>query len=349
MQSRFRKRPGATPERRPPTPPRRETPPAPRTALDRIRAEYNQTQRQRGPSRAAPQRRLGLLRNHASSDALDTTEQKMLDHEMAIARDLQANILPKRLPMLPGYQINAYYRPSRDVGGDYYDFIEVDPEHLGLVVADVSGKGIPGSMVVQETRVLLRTLGPGILSPKEALTRVNHHLYQDIIRGMFVTVFYAILDVVDRSMALSSAGHNPMICYRAARNACTLVNPNGLALGIDKGPLFARTVQERRLRLEPGDIALLYTDGVTEAFNSKDEQYGPERLYAFIRDHHTLPVRELVKQLVADIDLHQGDAPQHDDITLVALRAEALGPEAPPAAEPPPAAPPEPVADHGGP
>ena len=207
------------------------------------------------------------------------------------------------------------------MGGDYYDFIEVDKDHVGIVVADVSGKGIPGSMVVQETRVLLRTLAPGRTSPKDVLMQVNRHLYNDIIRGMFVTVFYAILDVKSRTMVLTSAGHNPLICYRAANNSCYVVNPNGLALGIDRGPVFERTIQERKMKLDVGDVVLLYTDGVTESFNTKQEAFGDERLYKFVRENHELPPKELVKAIVTDVELHQGDAPQHDDITIVALAA----------------------------
>jgi sigma-B regulation protein RsbU (phosphoserine phosphatase) len=304
--------------------------PAPRSALDQIRQKYQQeTRLRRAP--AAPRTRLGLLKHRRSDEALDTTEQKMMEHELAIARDLQANILPRRLPQIPGYDISAYYKSSREVGGDYYDFIEVDERHLGLVVADVSGKGIPGSMVVQEARVLLRTLAPGCLSPRQVLARVNHQLYQDIIRGMFVTVYYAILDVPTRRLALSSAGHNPMVCYRAARKSCTLVNPRGMALGFDPGPLFERTSEERQLALEPGDRLLLYTDGVVETFNGAREAYGTQRLYGFVRDHPHERSQELIKALAADLERFQGEAPQHDDITMVALRILPDGP----AAEPP--------------
>ena len=112
-----------------------------------------------------------------------------------------------------------------------------------------------------------------------------------------------------------------LICFRAAQKSCTLVNPNGLALGIDKGPLFARTIQERRLKLQLGDFILLYTDGVTEAFSSAKEEYGDERLYNFVKEHHGLTAKEMVRAITEDVMKHQGKAPQHDDITIVGMRA----------------------------
>jgi serine phosphatase RsbU (regulator of sigma subunit) len=139
--------------------------------------------------------RMGLLKHKTSGEALDDVEQKMLEHELAIAEELQANLLPRRLPQVPGYDINAYYRPSREVGGDYYDFIEIDEDHLGIVVADVSGKGIPGSIVMTETRALMKSEGARTMSPADVLIRVNRVLHEDIKRGMFVTMFYMVVSL----------------------------------------------------------------------------------------------------------------------------------------------------------
>jgi len=279
-------------------------------SLLRLKAQKNLQLRQR----------MGLLKHKNADEALDAVERKMLDHELAIAEELQANLLPKKMPQIPGYDISSYYRPSNEVGGDYYDFIEIDGDHLGIVVADVSGKGIPGSIVMTETRALLKSEAIRTLSPSETLMRVNRVLYNDIKRGMFVTVFYAVLQIQKSMLTCVSAGHNPMVLWRKAANTCHLVNTNGLALGIDKGPLFDQTVKEQRVQLFKGDRFVLYTDGVTESMNTKREQFGQNRFYLRVKQSAERSSSEFLSTLVKELEIHQGEAPQHDDITIVACR-----------------------------
>jgi sigma-B regulation protein RsbU (phosphoserine phosphatase) len=276
--------------------------------------------------RLALRHRIGLLKNKSYSDTLDEVEQKMLDHELAIAEELQSNLLPRRLPPLEQYDIQAYYRPSREVGGDYYDFIEIDSDHWGILVADVSGKGIPGSIVMTETRALMKSEGTRGLSPIETLGRVNRVLHEDIKRGMFVTMFYAVLEVSTGISSTTSAGHNPMVLWRKATNTCCLVNPNGLALGIDRGPLFEKTLREQKIRLDPGNRMVLYTDGTIEAMNAADEQFGKNRFYHLIQQLADKGSSEFLHFLVKAIQEHQGDAPQHDDITIVTVRRNSAPP-----------------------
>lgn len=264
--------------------------------------------------------RMGLLRNKAEGEALDDIENRMLDHELAIAGELQANLLPKKIPQIPGFELNAYYKPSREVGGDYYDFIQIDADHLGILVADVSGKGIPASIVMTETRALVKSEAVRTLSPADTLVRVNRMLYQDIKRGMFVTMYYMILSIPKRIMTVTSCGHNPMVIWRKATNSCHLVNPGGLALGIDKGAFFETTVKEQRIQLFEGDRFLLYTDGVVECMNGADEIYGPNRLYQRVKQLAPKSSSEFLSLLVADLEAHQGAAPQHDDITMLTGR-----------------------------
>ncbi len=264
--------------------------------------------------------RVGLLRHKTTGEDLDETERKMLDHELAIAEELQANLLPRKIPQIPSYDVSAYYRPSREVGGDYYDFIEIDPTHLGILVADVSGKGIPGSIVMTETRALIKSEAVRTLSPAEALSRVNRVLYQDIKRGMFVTVFYAIMTLDEKVLSMVSAGHNPMVLWRSSSNSCLLANPSGLALGIDRGPLFDKTLKEQRLQLNLGDRFVMYSDGIIEAMNSKQEMYGTDRFYIRCKQLAQRSSSEFLSLLVSDIEAHQGEALQHDDITVVTGR-----------------------------
>lgn len=263
---------------------------------------------------------MGLLKNKSEDEDLSEVERKMLDHELAIAEELQANLLPRKVPQIPGYDVSAYYRPSREVGGDYYDFIEIDAEHLGILVADVSGKGIPGSIVMTETRALMKSEAVRTLSPAETLTRVNRVLYNDIKRGMFVTIYYMILSIQKGLLTAVSAGHNPMVLWRKASNTCHLVNPNGLALGIDKGPLFEKTLKEQKVQLFKGDRFVLFTDGVTESMNRNDEQFGQNRFYLRTKQLADKSSSEFLSILMKEIEEHQGDAPQHDDITIVTCR-----------------------------
>jgi len=291
----------------------------------------SQLMRLRAQKKLALRARMGLLKNKTDSEQLDDVEQKMLEHELAIAEELQANLLPRKVPQLPGYDINAYYRPSREVGGDYYDFIEIDENHLGIVVADVSGKGIPGSIVMTETRALMKSEGSRTMSPQETLARVNRVLYNDIKRGMFVTMFYMVVSLERGIVLVTSAGHNPMVLWRAATNTCHLVNPNGLALGIDKGPLFEKTIKEQKIQLFKGDRFVLYTDGVIETMNTNHEQLGQNRFYMKVKQLAEKTSSEFLSILVDDLEAHQGEAPQHDDITIVTGRlTEAGAVQAPP-------------------
>ena len=276
--------------------------------------------RLKAQKRMALRQRMGLLKNKTADEELNEVERKMLDHELAIAEELQANLLPRKVPQLPGYDVSAYYRPSREVVGDYYDFIEIDADHLGLLVADVSGKGIPGSIVMTETRALVKSEAVRTLSPAETLSRVNRVLYNDIKRGMFVTVFYMILQLQKGILTAVSAGHNPMVLWRKASNTCHLVNPNGLALGIDKGPLFEKTLKEQKIQLFKGDRFVLYTDGVIESMNKNSEQFGQNRFYLRCKQLADKSSSEFLSLLVSELEAHQGEAPQHDDITIVTGR-----------------------------
>ena len=279
--------------------------------------------RLKAQKRLALRQRMGLLRHKGSEEELSDVERKMLDHELAIAEELQANLLPRKVPQIAGYDVSAYYRPSREVGGDYYDFIEIDADHLGILVADVSGKGIPGSIVMTETRALVKSEAVRTLSPAETLIRVNRVLYNDIKRGMFVTVFYMIMSLQKAILSVVSAGHNPMVLWRKASNTCHLVNPNGLALGIDKGPLFEKTLKEQKIQLFKGDRFVLYTDGVIESMNLNHEQFGQNRFYLRVKQLADKSSSEFLSLVVSELEQHQGSAPQHDDITIVTGRTVA--------------------------
>ncbi|MCR4440199.1 MAG: SpoIIE family protein phosphatase [bacterium] len=252
-------------------------------------------------------------------------EQERLRKEMQVAQEIQRTLLPTELPKIEGYSIATFYEAAKEVGGDYFDFVEVDRDTLGIAVADVSGKGVPGSLVMTMIRTALRTEARGIYSAAEVLARVNDFVINDMKKGMFVTVFYAILDSKRRRINYASAGHNPMILYRGATRKTYYLNPQGFPIGIalPEKDLFRRTIQSDTIRLAPDDILILYTDGITEAMNPQREMFGDERLLQVIRDYSHLPVEAFVEQLKNELHSFTEGNPQSDDITLVAIKEQA--------------------------
>lgn len=246
-------------------------------------------------------------------------EAARLENELEMACEIQMKLLPQRLPKIKGFDIFAVYHPAKEVGGDYYDFFPIDKQNVGIIVADVSGKGIPGSMVMATTRTILRFVAAGNLSSADTLAKTNAMVAADIKRGMFVTAFYLVLDVLEKTLLCSSAGHNPMVIHHAD-GELELINPNGIALGFDKGRIFSRTIKEQKLQLRSGDRVVLYTDGVVEAMNEKSEEYTDERFYEFVKNNSALDSETFVKRLLADLDRHKGKAEPHDDITVVTFR-----------------------------
>ncbi|MFH0910061.1 MAG: SpoIIE family protein phosphatase [Planctomycetota bacterium] len=249
-------------------------------------------------------------------------EAQHLEDELEVARQIQMKLLPPRIPQIRGLDIQGTYLPAKEVGGDYYDFFPIDRERLGIIVADVSGKGIPGSMIMATTRTILRFAAASSTSAADTLVRTNQVVAADIRRGMFVTAFYLVLNARTHEILAASAGHNPMAVYRGATRTVELVNPDGIALGFDRGPLFQKTIQEQSLQIYPGDRVVLYTDGVVELMNEAQEEYSNDRFYEFIRTHSDLSSDAFVEALLDDLEVHAGASEQNDDVTVVTFRAE---------------------------
>jgi len=257
------------------------------------------------------------LRDAQESDR----DRERMESEMNSAKAIHANLLPAKMPQIPGLDIFTAYNCAKEVGGDYYDFIPVgDAEHLAFCVADVSGKGIPGSMVMGTTRTILRMMAVNNLSPADVLSKTNFHVARDIKRGMFVTCIYAILNVRTKDMTVASAGHTPMLVWRAATKSIEEVRLKCLALGMDKGPVFNRMIRDQKVQLHQGDRVVLYTDGVTECMNEQRQQWGDEALRGFTLRNATLPSKEYGRLLYHALEEHQGRAEQHDDIAITTFR-----------------------------
>lgn len=247
--------------------------------------------------------------------------KEKLEHDLSVGREIQQTLLPKSLDKIKGYDSDAYYLSAKEVGGDYYDLIRVDKKKskLGIVVADVSGKGIQGAMIMTIMRTIMNIAATG-MGCLDCLCKTNKFLTPKIKRGMFVTAFYVVLDYANHKMRFCSAGHNAMVIYRAKTKEIELLNPTGIALGFDKGPLFERTLKEGETTLESGDRFVLYTDGVVESMNEAREEFTDDKFFKFVKKNATLSSKAFVQKLVVALKRHQGKAEQHDDITIVTFK-----------------------------
>jgi hypothetical protein len=212
------------------------------------------------------------------------------------------------------------------VGGDLFDFVEVDTDTIGICVADVAGKGVPGSLIMTMIRTALRLEARGNKNPADVLAKVNRFVTDDMKRGMFVTMFYLVLDSRNRIIHYASAGHNPMILYRGSTKQTYYLNPSGFPVGIQLPDitLFDRKIEQDSIRLREDDLLVLYTDGVTEAMNTKRDLYREERFLDAIRQNAHFDVSDFIKAVRDDIKHHTQGYPQNDDITYVAVKEKLM-------------------------
>lgn len=261
-------------------------------------------------SQVAPAIKVAQLVREQQAEA---KERERIDQELRVAALIQQTLLPKRLPVIPGWHVDAFYRPARAVGGDFYDFIELDDGRLGVVIGDVTDKGVPAALVMATSRSMLRAAAHKHGSPWAVLAEVNDALVAEIPPAMFVTCLYAIIDTEAGEVVLANAGHN--LPYVRTSDGVVEVRATGMPLGLMPGMAY----EERSYQLEPGDLMVLTSDGITEAHNPEGEMYGFPRLMGQVGSR--LPDDDTVGSLVADLERFTGaEAEQEDDITLVAVR-----------------------------
>lgn len=241
-----------------------------------------------------------------------TTNDDLLHQDLRVARDIQVSLLLASSPRLPGWEASTSFLPARELGGDLYDFVELDSTHWGIMIGDVSGKGIPAALHMAVARTLFRIEARNHASPGQTLVRINQALIEQIPQGC-VTLLYAHLDIAEGTLHLANAGHNyPLILNDAVHE----VELDGLPLGIDRDCTFGEVTAQ----LRPGDVLLLYTDGVVEATNEQGELFGFERFYRLLSESPSRRPRTLTRQIVRAVRAFAGPQPQDDDITLVVLR-----------------------------
>ncbi len=242
---------------------------------------------------------------------------KILDDEFRVVANIQKSFLPPPLTECNGYEFASHYSPSSRAGGDYYDFIRLTDLHWGILIADVSGHGAAASVVMAITRVVMRAFVQQLLSPGGALSIVNNVLSEHVPTDQFETCFYGILNMHTHKIQYSSAGHNPPLIRRAATGEVSLLeNVGGIPLKIMEHQRY----EELELTLDPGDQIMLYTDGVTEAFDPDHEMFGEERLLRIMRDFGDLLPASLISETMLQVRNFVRNEPFHDDITLVSFR-----------------------------
>ena len=246
-----------------------------------------------------------------------TAEKERYTKELEIAKEIQDTFLPESTPVIPGFGIAAVTIPAMEIGGDFYDFIPAGENRWGITMADVSGKGISAALFMALSRTLLHVSGGTASDPAAAVRQANRWIYEDGRSSMFVTVFYGVLDPAAMQFSYVNAGHNPPVLVRGD-GVQELSGSRGIALGVVPEVSIASTT----LDLRHGDILILYTDGVTEAFNDQNEAYGEERLREYVLSSRAQPARAVLDGLVAEIRRFAGAAAQSDDITLVVVKVE---------------------------
>jgi len=247
-------------------------------------------------------------------------EKKRLDHDLEIARDIQRILLPAEAPAINGFQISGINVPARQVSGDYFDYIRVDDERLGVAIADVSGKGVPASLIMAICRSVLRAEAARNPSPADVLRKVNRQLYPDIKEDMFISIAYLILDHERNGITLARGGHDAPLLYKQQSQSVTPIKSPGMVVGIDSGNVFDRITNDFAVPLERDDCLILYTDGVTEALNTEGDEFGLERTTESVRASASNGAQAIVRRVIDDVRNFAGSQPQNDDITLIAIR-----------------------------
>jgi sigma-B regulation protein RsbU (phosphoserine phosphatase) len=246
-------------------------------------------------------------------------EKRAMENELQNAREVQRVLLPQENPVLAGFRISGTNLPARIISGDYYDYLELGANRFGVAIADVSGKGVPAGLLMAMCRSALRSVAREKSSPAAALATVNRQLFPDIREDMFISMAYCILDETNGKAVIARAGHDPALLYRHETGKVELLRSPGLALGVDEGDVFERVTKDQEIDLHQGDCLLFYTDGVREAVNADDEEFGMDRMSECFRNTAPLGAEAILTRMQEDLRHFTGEGPQMDDITLVAI------------------------------
>jgi sigma-B regulation protein RsbU (phosphoserine phosphatase) len=250
----------------------------------------------------------------------EVIEKERMEEELSIARDLQVSMLPAVCPQIKGFEIAAFSVSAREVGGDFYDFIDMDADKAGMVVGDVTGKSVSGALVMSASRSVFRMLSEEELTVGESMIRANRRLKKDVKTGMFVALLYAVLNARDNTLTMCNAGQTQPV-HRAAKTGETaFIESRGDTFPL--GILDDVAYRETQLELSPGDRVVLYTDGIVEAMNEQEEMFGFDRLLEMVQSSKSGTAEDLLNEVVTEVRDFTGGALQHDDLTVIVVCVE---------------------------
>jgi sigma-B regulation protein RsbU (phosphoserine phosphatase) len=247
-------------------------------------------------------------------------DKRRIDRDLEVAHDIQRILLPNAAPAIDGFEIAGLNIPASQVSGDYYDYIPLGGDRIGIAIADVSGKGIAASLIMAMCRSVLRSVARSSQSAAAVLHEVNRQVYPDIREDMFISMAYVIAQKGSDELVLARAGHDAPLHFRASDQMVTRINPPGMALGIDSGSVFNRVTSDFRVRLEAGDCLILYTDGVTEALDVDGLEFGISKLIEAVQASSPNGAAAILSRVTSDLKSFVGGHHQNDDITLIAIR-----------------------------
>jgi sigma-B regulation protein RsbU (phosphoserine phosphatase) len=258
---------------------------------------------------------------------LTAAEKKRMEEELRIARQIQMSLLPRGPLDFPGISMTALCVPAREVGGDYYDFFHVGDRQLGVLIADVSGKGTSAALYMAELKGLMLSLSQIYTSPRQLLMEVNRIISENLDTRSFITMTYGVLDLAKGIITFARAGHTPLIYFRGdgTNAAVRVLVPSGIVVGLripGATEKFAELLEEERIELHQGDVLALYTDGITEAMDAASDLFGDARLGRLISEHGHLETADLRERILREIESFVGGADQHDDMTMILIKIE---------------------------
>lgn len=249
-------------------------------------------------------------------------EKERMEQELKIAREVQMRLLPMTIPRIAGLDMDALSLPAYEVGGDYYDFVQLDRDRLGVAIGDVSGKGTSAAFYMAEIKGILQGLGPIYGQPSSLLSRVNQILHKDLDRRSFITLLYAVISPLDSTLLLARAGHCPLYHLPGDARSGQFITPDGIGLGLEGGPLFDRVIRDETVTYGEGDIFLFFSDGLVEAQTEEGEEFGEQRLDQVMMENRHLTATEIKLALLNAVNNFKEKERLHDDLTLFIIKVD---------------------------
>ncbi len=244
--------------------------------------------------------------------------REKLERELEIAHNIQMSMMPQKYPDIKGISIAGVAIPAKEVGGDYYDFLPVSESKVGITIGDVSGKGVPAALMMVMIHSILRARVMSDHNPKDIVLELNKFMLNELEPRMFITLFYMILDVDNKKLKYTNAGHNYPMVFHEGNTEVDSLKDGGLLLGVFEAPMY----EEGEYQLIAGDVVIMYTDGIVEAMDDKDEMYGYERFCEFVHGVKHKKADEIKEDILQEMKKFMGEAPQYDDLTLIVVKVE---------------------------